>query len=54
MHDESVYAERSLRAGALGYVTKQELGEQVLVAIRCVLRSETYLSPRISVGVDPA
>jgi DNA-binding NarL/FixJ family response regulator len=44
MHDESVYAERSLKAGARGYITKQQLDETVLIAIRCVLDGETYLS----------
>jgi DNA-binding NarL/FixJ family response regulator len=44
MHDESVYAERSLRAGARGYVTKQQLDETVLVAIRRLLAGETYMS----------
>ena len=38
MHDESVYAERALRAGARGYVMKQEPGEVLLTAIREVLR----------------
>jgi DNA-binding NarL/FixJ family response regulator len=53
MHDESVYAERSLRAGALGYVTKQRLDDTVLVAIRCVLNGEKYVSPGISARLDP-
>jgi DNA-binding NarL/FixJ family response regulator len=44
MHDESVYAERSLKAGARGYITKQQLDETVLVAIRRVLDGETYMS----------
>jgi len=44
MHDEALYAERCLRAGARGYVTKQELGETVLLAIRRVLAGETYMS----------
>jgi DNA-binding NarL/FixJ family response regulator len=43
MHDEAVYAERSLRAGARGYVTKQQLDETVLVAIRSLLAGETYM-----------
>ena len=53
MHDESVYAERSLRAGALGYVTKQQLDDTVLVAIRYLLNGEKYVSPGISAGLDP-
>ncbi len=44
MHDEVVYAERALRAGARGYVTKQEMDETVLAAIRCVLGGGQYLS----------
>ncbi len=47
MHDEAVYAERSLRAGARGYVTKQQLDETVLVAIRRVLAGETYMSSKL-------
>ena len=44
MHDESVYAARALCAGARGYVTKQQLDETVLIAIRRVLSGETYMS----------
>jgi DNA-binding NarL/FixJ family response regulator len=44
MHDEAVYAERALSAGALGYVTKQELDETVLQAIRNALAGEIYMS----------
>jgi DNA-binding NarL/FixJ family response regulator len=47
MHDESVYAERSLRAGARGYVTKQQLDDTVLAAIRCVLDGDTYMSDEL-------
>src|SRR5438105_15760763 len=46
MHDESLYAERALRAGARGYITKHEASENVLSAIREVLSGETYLNPR--------
>jgi DNA-binding NarL/FixJ family response regulator len=48
MHDESVYAERALRAGANGYIMKQEATENVLVALRRVLRRELYVSDRIA------
>lgn len=48
MHDESFYAERVLRAGARGYVTKEEATEKVLTAIRQVLRGEVYLSDRMA------
>jgi DNA-binding NarL/FixJ family response regulator len=46
MHDESLYAERALRAGAKGYVTKHEASANVMVAIRQVLNGEIYLNPR--------
>jgi len=48
MHDETLFAERSLRAGAMGYVSKQEPTERLLEAIRHVLRGEIYLSPRMT------
>src|SRR6202167_1127991 len=48
MHDESVYAERALRAGANGYIMKQEATEKVLTAIRQVLRGEVYLSDHLT------
>ena len=44
MHDESLYAERALRAGAAGYITKHESAENVLLAVRRVLAGEVYLS----------
>ena len=47
MHDEAVYAERSLQAGARGYITKQQLGETVLVAIRLLLTGEIYMSDKL-------
>ena len=46
MHDESLYAERALRAGARGYVTKHEASESVMTAIREVLNGEIHLNPR--------
>ncbi len=48
MHEESVYAERVLRAGAQGYIMKHEIGETILEAIRSVLRGELYVSPNIA------
>jgi len=48
MHDESIYAERALRAGANGYIMKQEATEKVLIAIRNILRGEVYLSDRLT------
>ena len=48
MHDESIYAERALRAGADGYILKQEATEKVLVALRRILSGEIYVSERIA------
>lgn len=48
MHDEELYAERALRAGARGYVMKQESPETVLQAIRRVLSGEVYVSERMA------
>ncbi len=47
MHDESLYAERVLRAGAKGYITKQEATTKVLIAIRTVLANQIYVSEQI-------
>ncbi|HON61216.1 MAG TPA: response regulator transcription factor [Deltaproteobacteria bacterium] len=44
MHEESLYAERSLRAGARGYIMKQEASESVIDAIRQVLQGRIYAS----------
>ena len=48
MHDESIYAERALRARANGYIMKQEATEKVLVAIRRILAGDIYLSDRMA------
>ncbi len=47
MHDELLYAERALRAGARGYVMKRETTKDVLTAIRQVLRGDVYVSERV-------
>lgn len=47
MHDESLYAERALRAGASGYIMKREMDGEVITAIRKVLSGGIYLSPRM-------
>ncbi|MES1195069.1 MAG: response regulator transcription factor, partial [Opitutus sp.] len=47
MHDEGVYAERALRAGAMGYLMKQEAGEKIIIAIQRLLEGNIYLSDRI-------
>jgi len=44
MHEESVYAERALRAGARGYLTKRETTQKVILAIRQVLEGKIYIS----------
>jgi len=48
MHDEALYAERVLRAGARGYVMKHETSKSVLVSIRQVLGGGIYVSERIA------
>jgi DNA-binding NarL/FixJ family response regulator len=48
MHGETTYAERALRAGANGYIMKQEATEKVLVAIRRILNREIYVSEQIA------
>jgi len=47
MHDEALYAERALRAGARGYVMKRETSKSVLASIRRVLEGGIYVSERI-------
>lgn len=47
MHDEHYYAERTMRAGARGYVMKGEVTSDILAAIRDVLAGKIYLSPRM-------
>jgi DNA-binding NarL/FixJ family response regulator len=48
MHDESIYAERALRAGAQGYIMKQEATDKVLTALRRILSHEIYVSERVA------
>ena len=48
MHDESLYAERSLRAGAKGYIMKDQASKEVLKAIHRILAGEIYLSEKMS------
>jgi DNA-binding NarL/FixJ family response regulator len=45
---ESLYAERALRAGALGYLNKQESNDRLIEAIRTVLRGDRFVSPEIT------
>jgi DNA-binding NarL/FixJ family response regulator len=51
MHDEALYAERVLRAGARGYIMKQEGGGNLLTAIRQVLGGQIYVSEKISAKI---
>jgi DNA-binding NarL/FixJ family response regulator len=51
MHDETIFAERVLRAGARGYIMKSEGGEKLLEAIRRVLKGEFYISDRVSANI---
>jgi len=51
MHDESLYAERALRAGARGYIMKQESGPTMMKAIRQVLGGRIYLSDKMSARI---
>jgi DNA-binding NarL/FixJ family response regulator len=48
MHDEETYAERALRAGANGYITKQRATDKVLTAIRRILAGDIYVSERVA------
>jgi DNA-binding NarL/FixJ family response regulator len=48
MHDENLFAERVLRAGAMGYLNKQEPPEQLIKAVRTVLAGQVYLSPAMA------
>ncbi len=48
MHDESVYGERALHAGAHGYVNKQEMPELVITALRQILDGKLFVSPQLS------
>lgn len=51
MHDESLYAERALRAGAMGYVMKHERGKRVLAAISRVLGGDIYVSEKMATSM---
>lgn len=47
MHDESIYAERCLKAGAKGYIMKQEPPEKVVSALRKILEGDIYISDKL-------
>jgi DNA-binding NarL/FixJ family response regulator len=48
MHEESLFAERVLRAGAVGYVNKQEASRTIVQAVRTILAGKMYLSPNMT------
>ncbi len=51
MHDESLYAERALRAGARGYIMKEEAGEKLIEAIHTVLDGRIYVSGEMAARI---
>jgi DNA-binding NarL/FixJ family response regulator len=51
MHDEMIYAERVLQAGARGYIMKGAGGENLLTAIRQILAGEIYTSAKVSAKI---
>jgi DNA-binding NarL/FixJ family response regulator len=51
MHDEALYAERALRAGAKGYLNKQEATKKVITAIRSILAGELFFSEKMAANI---
>jgi DNA-binding NarL/FixJ family response regulator len=51
MHDESLYAERAIRAGASGYISKQETPAKIIGAVRRILAGEIYWSEKVAAQV---
>lgn len=54
MQDESLYAERCIKAGARGYINKEEATDKVVEAIRMVMAGNIYLSPALSSRISNA
>ena len=52
MHDETIYAERLLAAGAMCYIMKQAASDQLLIAVRRVLDGRTYVSETVQRSLD--
>jgi DNA-binding NarL/FixJ family response regulator len=48
MHDEMLYAERALRAGASGYIMKSEATQKIIQAVRAVLNGDVYVSSKVA------
>ena len=51
MYEESLYADRAIQAGALGYINKKNVRDTMVAAIRTVLAGDVYLSPEYSAKV---
>jgi DNA-binding NarL/FixJ family response regulator len=51
MHDESLYAERVLRAGGRGYIMKQEGGKRIIEGVREIANGHTFVSPAVSAKI---
>jgi len=51
MHDETLYARRALKAGARGYLMKDQAGSKVVEAIRTVLGGSVYISPEVASAI---
>jgi DNA-binding NarL/FixJ family response regulator len=51
MHEESIYAERVLRAGANGYITKHQPAQEIVAAVRKILAGDIYLSEKMTAGL---
>jgi len=51
MHNETLYAERAIRAGARGYLMKSAGGKAVMEAIRTILQGQIYVSPAVSARI---
>jgi DNA-binding NarL/FixJ family response regulator len=52
MHDESLYAERALRAGARGYIMKREAAKKIIQGIRSVLAGQLYVNESIVASMN--
>lgn len=48
MHDETLFAERALQAGAMGYISKQEAAEHIIEAVRRIVQGKIYVSERMT------
>lgn len=53
MHDENMFAERALKAGAKGYINKQASGDELIDAMKQILEGKTYFSPEVEQHLSP-